>query len=99
MSIAQVRAAVAVNTELIRLYWSIGHDILKASFPTMQGFLPRNLKYMRAFAAAWPDEAIVQRSVAQLSWRQNIALLDKLKDPELRLWYAQKVVPFPDEEN
>ncbi|MCX6369197.1 MAG: PDDEXK nuclease domain-containing protein [Armatimonadetes bacterium] len=109
---AQVRAAVAVNTELVRLYWSIGNDILqkqqtegwgskvidrlshdlKASFPMMQGFSPRNLKYMRAFAAAWPDDAIVQRVVAQLPWRQNIALLDKLKDPELRLWYAQKAV-------
>lgn len=103
---AQVRAAVAVNTELVRLYWSIGHDILqkqqaegwgskvidrlsrdlKASFPTMQGFSRTNLLYMRAFAAAWPDEAIVQRPVGQLPWRQNIALLDKLKDPELRLW-------------
>ena len=112
VSTAQVRAAVAVNTELVRLYWSIGNDILqkqqaegwgskvidrlsrdlKASFPEMQGFSPRNLKYMRAFAAAWPDEAIVQRPVAQLPWRQNIALLDKVKDPELRLWYAQKAV-------
>ena len=25
---AQVRAAIAVNTELVRLYWQIGHEIL-----------------------------------------------------------------------
>lgn len=65
---------------------------LKAAFPEVQGFSPRNLKYMRAFAAAWPDEAIVQRTVAQLPWRVNIALLDKLGDPALRLWYAEKAV-------
>lgn len=33
---------------------------LRAAFPDMSGFSARNLKYMRAFAAAWPDEAIVQ---------------------------------------
>lgn len=62
---------------------------LREAFPDMQGFSPRNLKYMRAFAAAWPDAEIVQRVVAQLPWKQNIALLDKLKSPTERLWYAQ----------
>lgn len=65
---------------------------LRAAFPDMQGLSPRNLKYMRAFAAAWPDEAIVQRAIAQLPWRQNIALLDKLDSPAERLWYARKAV-------
>lgn len=39
---------------------------LRDAFPDMKGFSPRNLKYMRAFAAAWPDPEIVQRVVAQL---------------------------------
>lgn len=65
---------------------------LKKAFPEMNGFSPRNLKYMRKFAESWPDRQIVQRCVAQIPWRSNITLLDKLKDPELRLWYAQKVV-------
>jgi len=30
----------------------------------------------------------VQRVVAQIPWRSNIMLLDKLKQPELRAWYA-----------
>lgn len=63
---------------------------LREAFPDMQGLSPRNLKYMRSFAAAWPDPAIVQRVVAQLPWRQNIALLDKLRDATTRLWYAQQ---------
>lgn len=65
---------------------------LREAFPDMKGFSPRNLKYMRSFAAAWPDQAIVQRLVAQLPWRQNIALLEKLAAPEERLWYAAKTL-------
>ncbi|MHB8875388.1 MAG: DUF1016 N-terminal domain-containing protein [Myxococcaceae bacterium] len=63
---------------------------LREAFPNMKGLSPRNLKYMRAFAAAWPDAEIVQRVVAQLPWRQNIALLERLADPRARLWYAEQ---------
>ena len=65
---------------------------LREAFPDMRGLSPRNLKYMRSFAAAWSDAAIVQRVIAQLPWRQNIALLDKLGDATTRLWYAQQAV-------
>jgi predicted nuclease of restriction endonuclease-like (RecB) superfamily len=77
---AQLQASLAVNRELVLLYWQIGRDILdrqsreqwgakvidrlsvdpKRAFPEMHGFSPRNLKYMRAFAEAWPEEEIVQ---------------------------------------
>ncbi len=67
---------------------------LGKSFPDMKGFSPRNLKYMRAFAEAWTDRAIVQRVIAQIPWRSNIALLDKLERPEERLWYAQKTIEY-----
>ncbi len=63
---------------------------LRREFPDMQGLSPRNLKYMRAFAAAWPDRHIVQEVLAQITWYHNIALLDKLDAPEVRLWYARK---------
>jgi hypothetical protein len=39
---------------------------LKLGFLEASGYSPRNLKYMGAFAAAWPDFEVVQRSVAQL---------------------------------
>ena len=45
---------------------------------------------MRAFATVWPDETIVQRVVAQLPWRQNIASLEKLESEKEDLWYAQR---------
>ena len=53
---------------------------LHRTFPDMTGLSPRNLKYMRAFAAAWPDEAIVQQAAAQIPWFHNCVLLDKIKD-------------------
>ncbi len=43
----------------------LSHD-LKVAFPDMNGFSPRNLKYMRKFAECWPDHSIVQRTVAQI---------------------------------
>ncbi len=106
---AQLKALVAVNRELILLYWRIGRSILErqaqegwgakvidklsqdlhAAFPSMRGFSPRNLKYMRAFAEAYPDEQFVQMVSAQITWSHNTLLLDKVKDPDERLWYMQ----------
>lgn len=65
---------------------------LKTAFPEMSGFSPRNIKYMRKFAQCWPDYEIVQRVVAQLPWRTNITLMDKLKTQEERIWYVGKTV-------
>lgn len=107
---AQVKAALAVNKELIILYWQIGQEILarqqqegwgakvidrlakdlKREFPDMKGFSPRNLKYMRAFAEAYPDQTIVQRIAAQIPWRHNQVLIDKLNAQSERIWYAQQ---------
>ena len=109
---AQVRAALAVNRELVLLYWQIGRDILarqhesgwgakvvdrlardlKAAFPEMKGFSRTNLLYMRSFAQAWPDEAIVQQVAGQIPWFHNCVLLDRVKDPEARRWYAEKTI-------
>ena len=106
---AQQRATLAVNRELVLLYWQIGRDILarqaeqgwgarvidrlahdlRAAFPDMKGFSPRNLKYMRAFAEAWPEPAIVQQAVAQLPWGHNLVLLDRVGKPAERMAYAQ----------
>ena len=109
---AQQRATLAVNRELVLLYWQIGQDILarqaeqgwgakvierlaqdlRAAFPEMKGFSPRNLKYMRAFAEAWPDAEFVQQAAAQLPWGHNLVLLDRLNTPEERRWYAAKAI-------
>ncbi len=109
---ARQSATLAVNRELIALYWQIGQDILvrqeaqgwgakvidrlahdlRSAFPDMKGFSPRNLKYMRAFAHAWPDKEFVQGVLAPLPWYHQIALLDKLKTAEERRWYLHKAL-------
>jgi hypothetical protein len=53
---------------------------LHAAFPQMKGFSVRNLKYMRAFALAYPNESFVQQVAAQIPWGQHCLLLDKVKD-------------------
>jgi predicted nuclease of restriction endonuclease-like (RecB) superfamily len=65
---------------------------LRQAFPGMGGLSARNLKYMRAFASAWSDREIVQAPLAQLTWYHHLALLEKLDDKALRLWYAKRTV-------
>lgn len=122
---AQLRAALSVNRELIELYWQIGRSIaerqrsegwgksvverlagdLQAEFPGMSGFSPRNVWRMRAFYLAYTEEvrklprAVAQmdgqnlpRAVAEIPWGHNSDLLDKVKSPVERLWYARAAV-------
>jgi predicted nuclease of restriction endonuclease-like (RecB) superfamily len=65
---------------------------LRAEFPEIEGFSPRNLKYMRALAVAYPEGEFVQQVVAQIPWGHNLLLLNKLKQPKLREWYASKTL-------
>ena len=67
---------------------------LRTAFPEMKGFSPRNLKYMRAFAEAWPDAEIVQQVAAQLPWGHNLVLLDRLKASTERLAYARAAIEY-----
>lgn len=109
---AQLKAGLAVNRELVLLYWHIGREILvrqkqegwgakvidrlardlKREFPHMSGLSPRNLKYMRALAEAYPDEAFVQAVLAQITWYHNIAIVEKVTDPAEREWYVRATV-------
>ena len=109
---AQTKAALAVNQELILLYWQIGTEILqrqdaegwgskvigrlakdlKRDFPELKGFSSRNIKYMRSFAEAWPDEEFVHQLGAQIPWKHNCVLIEKVKDPQARRWYIEQTI-------
>ena len=58
------------------------------------GFSARNLKYMRRFAEAYPDEAIVQGLLAQITWYHNITILDKVKDTVARDFYIRAAIQY-----
>lgn len=64
---------------------------LRQEFAAMGGFSPRNLWRMRAMAQAYADEFLPQ-AVAEIPWGHNVLLLEKVKNPDTRLWYAQKAV-------
>lgn len=64
---------------------------IRISFPDAKGYSIRNLKYMAKFAAEYTEEQIVQEALAQITWYHNIALMDKVKDVDTRLWYARKI--------
>jgi predicted nuclease of restriction endonuclease-like (RecB) superfamily len=65
---------------------------LRSAFPQMTGFSVRNLKYMRAFAVAWPDSEFVQQVAAQIPWGHNQVLLDRILEQKVRRWYAQAAI-------
>lgn len=62
---------------------------LRAAFPGIKGFSPSNLRYMRAFAEAWPDGPIQQQPVGELPWGHNVVLLTRLKNSTERMAYAR----------
>jgi len=72
---------------------------LAKNFSGNTGFSVRNLKYMRAFAEAYPqfpivqvplaqtENRFVQVSLAQITWYHHISLLTKIKDTVERAFY------------
>ena len=72
---------------------------LSKNFPGSSGFSVRNLKYMRAFAEAYPqfpivqvplaqsENQFVQVPLAQITWYHHISLLAKVKDTVERAFY------------
>ncbi len=66
---------------------------LKAALPGVTGFSKANLYRMRAFYSAYSnDSQIVAQAVRQIPWGHNVILLEKIKDPNERLWYAQQTL-------
>lgn len=68
---------------------SLAKDI-KLAFPNAKGYSVRNLKYMAKFARTYPDRQFVQTVSAQIPWSHNVAILDKVKDPDQQIWYIKK---------
>lgn len=111
---AQLKAARSLNSELLKLYWEIGKEIilrqedtkwgskflenlakdLQTAFPGMQGFSPRNLKFMRQFAAYYPTLDFGKQPASQLPWAHIIILMQKVKNPEIREWYASSAIEY-----
>ena len=107
IKVAQYRAAIHANVDMLLLYHDIGCVInehktwgnrfidnlatdIRIDFPESKGYSVRNLKYMAKFAETYPNREFVQTVSAQIPWSHNIAIIEKVKDPEQRIWYIQK---------
>src|ERR1700691_404792 len=47
---------------------------------------------MRALAEAYPSESFVQQVVARLPWEHNVRLIETVKSPVERHWYARQAI-------
>lgn len=137
IQMARTRAILAVNNEMIQLYWQTGKMIanrqqqegwsakviprlaadLKEEFTDLKGFSERNLGRMLAFYKEYSDNLILpqpvaklqnaeneedmflpksvanlQQLIAKIPWGHNILLMEKVKDKNVRLWYAQQTI-------
>lgn len=77
--------------------WKYGNDFvnklsmeLKLEFPNMKGFSPRNLRRMRIFYNEYKNIQNWPVPLANLPWSHNYTLIEKVKNIDKRMWYAQK---------
>lgn len=63
---------------------------LKLEFPDMKGFSKRNLYRMKLFYEQYKKFEILPLVVAKLPWTHNCLLIEKVKDIDIRFWYAEK---------
>ena len=70
---------------------SLSIDLI-LEFPTIKGFSVRNLKNMKKFAKEYPDFEFVQKVSAQITWSDNILIIEKVKNIEERKWYIAETI-------
>ena len=63
---------------------------LKLEFPETTGFSTRNLSRMKKFYEEYKDLSNLPMALAKLPWSHNNLLLDKVKELNVREWYAEK---------
>lgn len=69
-------------------------DYLQATYPTADGFSPRNLRRMRAFYAAYEESPEIIRLAMCLGWTRNVVILERCGSNEERAWYIRAALRF-----
>ena len=65
---------------------------LKITYPNQKGFSIRNLKYMKTFYSEYYIDLEFVHLGAQLPWKHNICLIEKVKDKNIRKWYMKRCI-------
>jgi predicted nuclease of restriction endonuclease-like (RecB) superfamily len=63
---------------------------LKAEFPEMTGFSPRNLWFIKQFYEAYADAPeFLKQAVSEIPWGHNILIMQRIKDETARRYYLE----------
>ncbi|MCQ2088319.1 MAG: PDDEXK nuclease domain-containing protein [Bacilli bacterium] len=66
--------------------------VLKQDFPDATGYSERNLSRMKKFYEEYRELSNLPMALANLPWSFNCLLVDKIKDIDKRIWYAEKCI-------
>ena len=106
---AALDALMAAQLPQMELYCEIGRvvsgrsekgaavaasEYLQATYPTAEGFSPRNVRRMRAFYTAYEESPEIMRLAMNLGWTRNVAILERCGSSEERAWYIRAVLHF-----
>src|SRR3972149_6847348 len=80
---SQVKAALAANKELIKLYWNIGRTIAEKQKESGWGS-----SVIERLANDLQKEFLI----FNIPWFHNVIIVHRLKNTAERLWYAQKAI-------
>ena len=104
---AMLDKAIASNLTQSKMYLIIGQAVcsreekgaavaaaeyLQAKYPDMRGFSPRNLRRMREFFHTYAQEKELLSLAMQISWTQNVTILEANLTAQERAWYLQQTI-------
>lgn len=69
----------------------LSHE-LKLDYPKMKGFSSRNLWRMQKFYNEYKDYEKLPMALAELTWSNNYTLIERIKNIDVRMWYAKEAV-------
>ena len=67
---------------------------LHSRFPDASGFSPRNLRRMREFYRMYEDTPELLTLAMEISWTQNVVILEADMEPDERRWYLRAAGRF-----
>ena len=106
---AELDKAMAADITQMELYCEIGKAVcrrtekgaavaaaayLSRQYPDVQGFSPRNLRWMRDFYRSYQDYPALLSLAMELDWIQNVVILESGLSTERREWYMKAVEQF-----
>ena len=69
-------------------------EYLHSRFPDVSGFSPRNLRRMREFYRMYEDTPELLALAMEISWTQNVVILEADMEPDERRWYLRAAGRF-----